>query len=100
MASWSTNSSRSGLVKGLSREFFEGHTLRVARKLLGKLLIVRDRDGTRTVSRIVETEAYRGKDPASHCARGKTPRARILFGEPARAYVYFIYGMYEMLNFV
>jgi DNA-3-methyladenine glycosylase len=84
----------------LGREFFERHTLWVAKKLLGKLLIVQDDDGGRTVTRIVETEAYRGKDPASHSARGKTPRASTLFGPPARAYVYFCYGMHEMLNFV
>jgi DNA-3-methyladenine glycosylase len=84
----------------LTRDFFERHTLDVAKRLLGKLLIVRDDDGARTVSRIVETEAYRGKDPASHSTRGRTPRAKVMFGPPARAYVYFIYGMYEMLNFV
>jgi DNA-3-methyladenine glycosylase len=89
-------------LKRLPREFFDRNTLAVAKELLGKILIVRDEDelGGRTVSRIVETEAYRGTDPASHCARGPTPRASMLFGEPGRAYVYFIYGMYEMLNFV
>lgn len=86
--------------KPLPREFFERHTLWVAKQLLGKLLIVRDDDGGRTITRIVETEAYRGKDPASHSARGRTPRASTLFGPPAQAYVYFCYGMHEMLNFV
>jgi DNA-3-methyladenine glycosylase len=102
LTSWSANESVAASRKAnpLPREFFERHTLWVAKKLLGKLLIVRDPGGGRTVSRIVETEAYRGKDPASHSCRGRTPRASTLFGPPARAYVYFCYGMHEMLNFV
>jgi DNA-3-methyladenine glycosylase len=83
----------------LPRSFFERHTLEVARELLGKLLIARG-PGGEVAGRIVETEAYRADDPASHSCRGETPRAAIMFGPPGVAYVYFIYGMYEMLNFV
>jgi DNA-3-methyladenine glycosylase len=79
--------------------FYERNTLSVAQDLLGKVLITKDRDGL-TAGRIVETEAYRGDDPASHSCRGKTPRCSVMFGPPGVAYVYFIYGMYEMLNFV
>jgi DNA-3-methyladenine glycosylase len=85
--------------KPLPQAFYARNTLEVARDLLGKTLIVKTRMGTSS-GRIVETEAYRGDDPASHSAKGKTPRASIMFGEPGLAYVYFIYGMYEMLNFV
>jgi DNA-3-methyladenine glycosylase len=83
----------------LPKSFYRRDTIQVARDLLGKILVVRAPDGT-TAGRIVETEAYQGDDPASHSCRGETPRAAIMFGEPGVAYVYFIYGMYEMLNFV
>jgi DNA-3-methyladenine glycosylase len=102
MASSSTSSlKRSSAAEPLSRSFYERDTVEVARDLLGKLLAFRPRESEPpVVGRIVETEAYHGDDPASHCARGETPRCAIMFGDPGVAYVYFIYGMYEMLNFV
>lgn len=83
----------------LPRSFYEHNTLRVARDLLGKVLIVQASGGV-AAGRIVETEAYRADDPASHSCKGETPRASIMFGQAGVAYIYFIYGMYEMLNFV
>ena len=88
--------------------FYERNTLDVAQDLLGKVLLVRSEPGYSlddprsqiTAGRIVETEAYREDDPASHSFRGETPRSSVMFGEPGVAYVYFIYGIYEMLNFV
>src|SRR5208282_5445009 len=82
----------------LNRSFFARDPRRVARELLGKVL-VRDRGKLRLAARIVEVEAYLGaNDPASHSFAGKTARNAVLFGPPGYAYVYFIYGTHYCLN--
>jgi DNA-3-methyladenine glycosylase len=80
----------------LDRDFYDRDPIKVARDCLGKILVHGE-----TAGRIVEVEAYLGQDDqAAHAWRGITKRTELLFGRPGYAYVYFIYGMYECLNFV
>jgi len=55
----------------LKRNFYARNSVKVAKELLGKLL-VRELPEGRLIGKIVEVEAYRGSDdPASHAYRGK-----------------------------
>lgn len=89
-------------IRPLGRAFFARNPRRVARELLGKILVrkgdVRASAPTLT-ARIVEVEAYLGEqDAAAHAAAGNTARTSVLFGPPGHAYVYFIYGNHYCLN--
>jgi len=84
----------------LPREFYERPTLKVAKELLGKVL-VRETPKSTMLTKIVDVEAYIGpKDKACHASKGRTKRTEIMFGQAGFTYVYLIYGMYHLLNIV
>lgn len=90
-------------MKKIPREFYmSGDTLEIARKLLGKLLVVPAATGERVAGMIVETEAYLGAiDKAAHSyGNRRTPRTETMFAIGGTAYIFFIYGMYFQFNVV
>lgn len=87
--------------KKLSARFFQRDVLEVAPDLLGKILVRKFDSGNEHRFRITDVEAYRGEeDKACHASRGRTAHTELLYGEGGKIYVYLIYGMYWLLNFV
>lgn len=76
------------------------HPAEAAPRLLGARLRAFGPAGE-VMLRLTEVEAYAGaEDPGSHGHRGQTPRNATMFGEAARLYVYFNYGMHMCCNVV
>lgn len=88
-------------IKRLGNSFFMRDVIEVAPELLGKALVRSFPDGTIARFIISETEAYKGiEDLACHASKGRTARTEVMFHQGGVIYVYFVYGMYWMLNFV
>ncbi|MGB9747409.1 MAG: DNA-3-methyladenine glycosylase [Bacteroidales bacterium] len=85
----------------LGKNFFIRDVTEVAPALVGKILARNFSDGRIIRRLITEVEIYRGEeDEACHASKGMTGRTRVMYSEGGRIYVYLIYGMYWMLNFV
>ncbi len=99
--SWRSGLQRAGFSEPLDTGFFVRPADQVAPDLLGCGLFSLV-DGVLTGGRIVETEAYLGReDEGSHaCTKGMTARNAVMYGPPATVYVYLTYGVHHMLNLV
>lgn len=85
----------------LDREFYCRNTLIVAKELLRKYLVY-EYDNKKLIGKIVEVEAYGGKeDKACHSYKGRrTKRTETMYAVGGTSYVYLIYGMYNCFNVV
>jgi DNA-3-methyladenine glycosylase len=86
-------------MKKLSREFYLRDTVVVAKDLLGKYLVY-NQNGNMLMGMIVESEAYRENDLASHSSSGKTDRNSAMFMQGGHLYVYLTYGIHYCANIV
>ncbi len=83
-------------------DFYKGEdVVKIARQLLGKLLVTRFAEGE-TAVRIVETEAYFAPhDRASHAYNyRRTPKNEMMYAEAGTSYVYICYGIHRLFNVV
>ena len=86
--------------KKLPRKFYTRDVLIVAKELLGKILVKKEK-GLILSGVIVEVEAYDGEiDEAAHTYIGRTKRNEIMFGTGGFFYVYFTYGAHFCCNIV
>ena len=91
----------------LPAAFYDRMVHEVARDLLGMVLVRVPElpgapgGGERRSGRIVEVEAYDGREALpGHASKGRTGRTEPMFGEAGRAYIYLVYGMHCCLNVV
>lgn len=81
--------------------YLEGNVTEIAPRLLGTTLVTYI-DGITTSGKIVEVEAYSGRnDKACHANNGRrTKRNEIMYASGGVAYVYLCYGIHNMFNIV
>lgn len=86
-------------MKVLPRSFYERDPAAVARELLGKMLVRRIHSEVLS-GKIVETEAYYGRDdPASKAYNGRKTFNELMFLEMGKAFIYMVHGNW-LLNIV
>lgn len=85
----------------LQESFFTNDVITVAPKLLGKNIVRKLGNTDIKKFLITEVEAYRGEeDLACHASKGRTNRTEVMYWKGGFVYVYLIYGIHYMLNFV
>lgn len=88
-------------MKKLPKSFYIRDTTKIAKELLGKVLVHKTEDQIyRGI--IVETEAYLGiDDRASHSFNNtRTDRTKYMYMEGGHAYIYLNYGIHHLFNVV
>jgi 3-methyladenine DNA glycosylase Mpg len=69
--------------------------------LVGVFICRKFTDGAIFRFQITEAEAYRGSDDrACHASKGRTGHTEAMFSDGGHVYMFLIYGVYWMLNFV
>lgn len=88
-------------MERLGKDFYLQDAYEAAKAICGKILCVRQPDGSVMRLRITETECYMGEeDTACHAHRGRTARTDVMYCQGGVAYVYLCYGMHNLLNIV
>ncbi len=92
---------RFNLPLKLPRSFYEQSTIDVAKQLLGKFLVHRHDDRVLWSGGSLRQKPILARTiwPVM-LSKGRTKRTEVMFGAAGHAYVYFIYGFYNMLNLV
>jgi len=89
-------------LKKLTIDFYDrDDVLKIAKELLGKIIVTKFKEGI-TTARIIETEAYfSSNDKASHAYGGRrTARNEHMYASAGTSYVYICYGLHHLFNVV
>lgn len=90
------------MAEKIPRSFYNRNdVVQISKDLIGKVLCTRF-NNTLTTGKIVETEAYDGRnDKACHAhLNRRTKRTEVMYGPPGHAYIYLCYGIHHLFNIV